>query len=222
MSEHQFRLYREYQRLSPEKMHQRSADFLSEMQRRRTVRDFADKAVPRAVIENCLRTAGTAPSGAHLQPWQFLAISDQATKEQIFHHAEEVERDFYRGEATRQWVQDLEPLGTGEHKPFLHQAPWLLVVFAKRHGLNPDGTLKKHYYVNESVGIACGFLIAALHRAGLVSLTYTPSKSKFLNRLLQRPENERPYMIVVTGHPAKSAQVPVLERKALNELAEFI
>ena len=190
------------------------------MRKRHTVRDFTDRPVSRAVIEHCVRAAGTAPSGANQQPWHFAAISDPAAKRQIRHAAEEEERRFYSGGAGEEWLQALAPLGTDSDKPHLEIAPWLIVVFAQRFGREEDGTRRKHYYVPESVGIASGFLLAALHHAGLATLTHTPNPMKFLNRLLQRPASERPLMIVATGHPAKDAAIPAASRikKPLSEI----
>ncbi len=190
------------------------------MRNRHTVRDFTDRPVSRAVIEECVRAAGTAPSGANQQPWHFAAISDPAAKRQIRLAAEEEERRFYSGGAGEEWLQALAPLGTDSDKPHLEIAPWLIVVFAQRFGREEDGTRRKHYYVPESVGIASGFLLAALHHAGLATLTHTPNPMKFLNRLLQRPASERPLMIVAAGHPAKDAAIPAASRikKPLSEI----
>jgi nitroreductase len=205
--------YREY---PPEEMLARSRAFAAEMQRRRTTRQFSTRPVAREVIERCLETAGTAPSGAHLQPWHFVAVTDPAVKRAIRGEAERAEVDFYRT-APAEWIAALAPLGTDEHKPYLEDAPWLIAVFAQRYGLNADGSRRTHYYVNESVGIACGFLIAALHNAGLVALTHTPSPMGFLNTVLERPVNEKAMMLIVAGYPADGARVPRLVRKPLGE-----
>jgi len=213
---------RSYRAYGVEEMEERSAAFLREMTRRRTIRRFSDRPVPRDIVETCLRTASTAPSGANQQPWRFVAVSDPAVKQRIREAAEKVERDFYRAQATRKWVEALQPLGTDEQKPFLEIAPYLIVIFAERYGLLPDGGKKQHYYVMESVGIATGFLIAAIHHAGLVSLTYTPARMRFLNRILSRPPHEKPFMILVVGYPADDALVPELHKKRLEEIATFV
>lgn len=209
--------YREY---PPEEMLARSRAFAAEMQRRRTTRQFSTRPVAREVIERCLETAGTAPSGAHLQPWHFVAVTDPDVKRAIRGEAERAEVDFYRT-APAEWIAALAPLGTDEHKPYLEDAPWLIAVFAQRYGLNADGSRRTHYYVNESVGIACGFLIAALHNAGLVALTHTPSPMGFLNTVLERPVNEKAMMLIVAGYPAAGARVPRLVRKPLGEYVTF-
>jgi nitroreductase len=209
--------YREY---PPVEMQERAAAFYGEMNRRRTTRHFSNRSVSRAVIEYCIRTAGTAPSGAHQQPWHFVAVSDSQVKRRIREAAEEAEREFY-ATAPADWLAALAPLGTDAVKQYLETAPYLIAVFAERYGLNPDGTRRTHYYVNESVGIATGFLLAALHHAGLATLTHTPSPMGFLRELLGRPDNERPVLLVVTGYPAADARVPRLARKALGAIATF-
>lgn len=183
-------------------------EFLSQMQMRRTVRDYDTRAVPEEVIATAIAAAGTAPSGANQQPWHFCAISDPTIKVKIREAAEEEEKRFYDGGAGNAWLAALEPIGTGMSKPHLTDAPWLIVIFAQRYGIAPDGTRQKHYYVPESVGIATGLLITALHKAGLATLTHTPNPMKFLNGLLERPEHEKPVMILTVGHPAKTATVP--------------
>lgn len=197
-----------------------AAAFLARMRTRHTVRDFADRPVARAVIEDCVKTAGTAPSGANHQPWHFVAIADPALKHQIRRAAEAEEENFYAGGGGEAWLKALEPIGTGPSKPHLDIAPWLIVVFAQRYGVFDDGTRYKNYYVNESVGLATGFLIAALHHAGLSVLTHTPNPMKFLNGLLQRPESEKPVMILAIGHPAADATVPAAAKikKPLKEI----
>jgi nitroreductase len=192
------------------------------MRRRRSVRTFSDRPVSRDIIENCLRTASTAPSGANIQPWTFVVISDQETKKRIHSAAEDVEREFYRGESTKKWVEDLQHLGTTDQKPFLIAAPYLIAIFAQRHGMESSGETKKHYYVSESVGIATGILVTAIHHAGLASLTYTPGKMGFLNGILDRPKNEKPYMILVVGYPGEDVLVPDIGKKSLEEVAVFI
>lgn len=191
-----------------------------EMRRRHSVRDFSDRAVPEAVIADCVRAAGTAPSGANHQPWHFVAIADPAMKARIRAAAEAEEERFYAGGAGAEWLRALEPIGTGAEKPHLTTAPWLIVVFAQRYGVTKDGERYKNYYVPESVGIATGFLIAALHRAGLSCLTHTPNPMKFLNEFCGRPEHEKPVMILVVGHPAEHATVPRVAKmkKPLEEI----
>lgn len=207
---------------SPAEMTQRAADFYDEIRRRRTVRDFSDRPVPRDVIETCLRAAGTAPNGANLQPWHFVVVSDPAVKRQIREAAEAEEREFYAGKAPQEWLDALAPLGTDPNKPFLETAPYLIAIFAQSYGLLPDGRKVKHYYVSESVGIATGFLIAALHHAGLATLTHTPSPMGFLNEILERPSQERPFLLLVVGYPAEDAQVPAITKKPMDEIATFL
>ena len=190
------------------------------IRQRHTVRHFTDQPVDRAVIETCLRAAGTAPSGANHQPWHFTAISDPALKSQIRRAAEEEEQKFYDGAAGDEWLSALEPMGTHVSKPHLEIAPWLIVIFAQRYGTNPDGSRYKNYYVPESTGIATGFLIAALHHAGLSCLTHTPNPMKFLTEICQRPDSEKPIMILAVGHPAPDATVPAAAKvkKPLPEI----
>ncbi len=203
-------------------MLERAEHFLSEAKRRRTVREFSDRPVPRALIETCLQTAGTAVSGANMQPWQFVAVQDREIKRDIRVAAEAEERAFYNGKAPREWLDALAPLGTDANKPFLETAPWLIAVFQQRFGVLPDGRRVKHYYATESVGIATGLLISAIHHAGLASLTHTPSPMKFLNRILGRPRNERPFLLLVVGYPAPNATVPDIGRKDLTDIATFV
>jgi nitroreductase len=204
-------------------MEERVADFEANLQRRRTVRQFSDRPVPRSIIEKCLLSAGTAPSGAHQQPWHFVAISNPAVKARIREAAEREEYDFYHHRAPPEWLEALRPLGTDEHKPYLEVAPWVIAIFLKRFSRLPDGRKLKHYYTDESVGIATGFLIAAIHAAGLVSLTHTPNPMKFLNDILGRPADvERPYMLLVVGYPAPDAKVPDIVRKPLADIATFL
>lgn len=209
--------YREY---PVAEMLDRSRAFADDIARRRTVRAFSDRPVPRAIIEACLEAAGTAPSGAHQQPWHFVAVADPGVKQAIRAAAERAEADFY-ATAPAAWLAALAPLGTDMHKPYLDTAPWVIAIFAERYGTNADGTRRTHYYVMESVGIATGFLLNALHHAGLATLTHTPSPMGFLGELLGRPANERAVMLVVAGFPAPDAQVPNLERKPLAEIATF-
>lgn len=210
-----------YPHFSAEEMERRASEFYDEIRRRRTVRDFSDRAVPRCVVETCLRAAGTAPNGANMQPWHFVVVGDPAVKRQIRAAAEAEEREFYAGRAPQDWLDALAPLGTDANKPFLESAPYLIAVFAQAHGVKPDGSKVKHYYVNESVGIATGFLIAALHHAGLATLTHTPSPMGFLNEILARPTNERPFLLLVVGYPADGARVPAISKKPLDEIATF-
>ena len=211
--------YREY---PVDEMQRRAAAFYAEMNRRRTVRDFADRPVPRDVIENCLRAANTAPSGANKQPWHFVVVSDPAVKRQIREAAEAEEREFYARRATAEWLDDLAALGTGWQKPFLETAPYLIAIFAQSTSRGPDGEKRKNYYVSESVGLATGLLIAAVHHAGLVSLTHTPSPMHFLSSILGRPDNERPFLLLVVGYPAADARVPDIQRKPLDAIATFV
>jgi nitroreductase len=212
----------EYREYPPDEMLQRAADFYADIRRRRTVRQFSDRAVPRAVIEQCLLAAGTAPNGANLQPWHFVVVRDPRVKHQIRQQAEAEEYDFYHRRAPQEWLDALSPFGTDEVKPYLDIAPYLIVIFAQSYRVLPDGRKVKNYYVSESVGIATGFLITALHHAGLVTLTHTPSPMDFLNKILGRPENERPFLILVTGYPAEDARVPQITKKPLDEITTFI
>ena len=212
-----------YQELAPDVMQQRVDAFEQLLQRRRTVRQFSDRPVPRPIIEKCLLAAGTAPSGAHQQPWHFVAISDPVTKARVRAAAEAEERDFYQRRAPPEWLEALRPLGTDENKPYLETAPWLIAVFLRRFARLPDGRKLKHYYTDESVGIATGLMIAAVHSAGLVSLTHTPSPMGFLTEILARPKDiERPYLLLVVGYPGVDAVVPDIVRKPLSEIATFL
>ena len=200
----------------------RAAEFHATMARRRTVRDFSDRPVPREIIETCLRTAGSAPNGANLQPWHFVAVNDPALKRKIRLAAEAEETEFYEHRAPNEWLEALAALETDSHKPFLEIAPWLIAIFAQPYRILPDGRKLKHYYATESVGIATGFLVAAVHHAGLVSLTHTPSPMGFLNKLLHRPAHEKPFLLLVVGHPADGARVPDIQRKPLAEISSFV
>ncbi|MBW3533950.1 MAG: nitroreductase family protein [Gemmatimonadetes bacterium] len=201
----------------------RSRAFLEHARRRRTVRDFSSRAVPREIIESAILAAGTAPNGANRQPWHFVAVGrDDGLRRRLREAAEEEERRFYSERAPQDWLEALEHLGTDEHKPFLETAPWLIAVFAESWERGPDGVKRKNYYVTESVGIATGILIMALHEAGLVSLTHTPSPMGFLNEVLGRPENERPFLLLVVGYPAEGATVPDIEKKRLDDVATFL
>ena len=201
---------------------ERASAFADLMARRRTVRDFSDRPVPQQTIADCIAAAGTAPSGANRQPWHFVAISDPATKRSIRQAAETEERAFYDGRAGDEWLTALAPLGTDAHKPFLEKAPWLIVIFAERHGIGAQGQRIKNYYVPESVGIASGFLIAALHNAGLATLTHTPSPMNFLTALCGRPEHEKPVILLVAGYPADDAKVPAITRKPMDQISSWI
>jgi iodotyrosine deiodinase len=211
-----------YQEYPIDVMKRRAAAFYEDIRRRRTVREFSDRPVPREVIEDCLRAAGTAPSGANMQPWHFVVVADPAIKRKIRVEAEKEEDDFYHHKAPQEWLDALAPLGTNEHKPFLEHAPYLIVIFAESYGVLPDGRKVKHYYAQESVGIASGILITAIHHAGLVSLTHTPSPMGFLNEILGRPARERPFLILVVGYPAEAATVPMIAKKALEDITTFV
>jgi len=211
--------YKEY---PLEEMRQRLNDFYADVNRRRTVRDFSDRPVPRDIIETALKVANTAPSGANLQPWHFAVVSGPETKRKIREAAEAEEREFYSHRASPEWLAALEPLGTDSNKPFLETAPYLIAVFLQKFGKLPDGRKVKHYYPVESTGLATGMLITALHHAGLATLTHTPSPMKFLNQILGRPTSERPFLLLVTGYPAADAEVPDISRKSLEDFASFI
>jgi iodotyrosine deiodinase len=205
----------------PDDMGKRATEFYTQLKTRRTVRSFAPTAVPLEVIETCLLAAGTAPNGANLQPWHFVVVSDQGLKRKIREAAEVEEYEFYHGKAPSPWLEALRHLGTDEHKPYLEIAPYLIAVFGESYGVLDDGQAVKHYYVQQSVGIAVGFLIAALHHAGLATLTHTPSPMNFLNQLLDRPDNEKPFVLMVVGYPASDATVPVIAKKPLQQIATF-
>ncbi|HSF82647.1 MAG TPA: nitroreductase family protein [Anaerolineales bacterium] len=210
-----------YQEYPPEEMLNRSQDFLAELRRRRTVRHFSPRPVPPQVIENCLAAAATAPSGANMQPWHFAVVSDPAIKKRIRIAAEVIEREFYHERAPEEWLEALEPFDVDEHKPYLETAPCLIVIFEVRYGMEEDGSRTKHYYTRESIGIATGMLITAVHHAGLVSLTHTPSPMDFLNKILERPANEKPFLLLVVGYPAEGAQVPQIGKKPLREIVTY-
>jgi nitroreductase len=211
-----------YQEYPIDAMKRRAAEFYADIRRRRTVRQFSDRPVPRAVIEDCVRAAGTAPNGANMQPWHFVVVSDAAIKQRIRVEAEKEEYAFYHDRAPREWLDALAPLGTNEHKPFLEDAPYLIVIFAEGYGVLPDGRKVKHYYAQESVGIATGILITAIHHAGLASLTHTPSPMGFLNKILGRPSHERPFLILVVGYPAEGATVPMITKRSLEDIVTFV
>ena len=208
--------------LADDELLARAESFHAAMARRRTVRSFSDRPVPRDVIEHCLHTAGSAPNGANLQPWHFVAVSEPQLKHEIRIAAEAEEREFYEHRAPNEWLEALSALGTDAQKPFLETAPWLIAIFSQPYRILPDGRRLKHYYAIESVGIATGFLVAAIHQAGLASLTHTPSPMGFLNKLLHRPAHEKPFLLLVVGHPATGALVPDIHRKPLSEISSFI
>lgn len=210
--------YREY---PVEDMLRRAEAFYQDIRRRRSVRGFSDRPVPREIIEQCLRAAGTAPSGANKQPWQFVVVTDPELKRRVRIAAEEVERDFYDRRAPQYWLDDLEPLGTTAEKDYLEIAPYIIAIFSVRHTVADDDTYSRHYYLAESVGIATGFLLAALHHAGLATLTHTPMPMNFLRDVLDRPATETPYMLVITGYPADDAEVPDITKKSLSEIVTF-
>jgi len=210
--------YREYPVAD---MRDRARRFYEELERRRSVRDFSSRPVPRQIIDDCLRAAGTAPSGANRQPWHFVVVSGPQTKRRIREAAEAEEREFYQRRAPEEWLQALAPLGTDADKPFLEKAPYLIAVFLQKSGHLEDGTRVKHYYPQESVGLATGMLITALHHAGLATLTHTPSPMGFLNEILERPKSERPFLLLVTGYPGKDARVPDIRRKKLEQFVTY-
>jgi len=208
-----------FEALPEKEMHVRADACYNRMNARRSVRDFSDRPVPREFIEQAIRTASTAPSGAHMQPWTFVAVSDPELKRRIREAAEEEERTSYNGRMSEEWLEALEPIGTDANKPFLETVPWIVVLFAQRSGVRGDGSKRKHFYVQESCGIAAGFFIAALHEMGLATLTHTPSPMRFLSELLERPPNEAPYILFPVGYPAAHAVVPDLQRKPLGDVA---
>jgi len=212
----------DFKTLAPDEMQRAALAFYETIRRRRTVRDFSDRPVPRAIIENALRAAASAPSGANMQPWHFVAVGNPEVKRRIREAAEVEERALYEHRASEEWLEAIRPLGTDANKPFLETAPWLIAVFLKKFTVGEDGVKRKNYYTAESVGIACGFLLAALHFSGLATLTHTPSPMKFLADVLERPEHERAYMLIVTGYPAEGARVPVIDKYPLESIATFV
>jgi nitroreductase len=213
---------KQFQEFPLEEMRARLEEFYADISRRRTVREFSARLVPRDIIETALKAANTAPSGANLQPWHFVVVSGPKTKKKIRRAAEVEEREFYAHRASEEWLAALEPLGTDERKPFLETAPYLIAVFLQKYGQLPDGRKVKHYYPAESTGLATGILITALHRAGLATLTHTPSPMRFLNEILGRPKSERPFLLLVVGYPADDARVPDIERKSLDEFTSWV
>ena len=222
MSEHPMIALPGYREYPIDEMRRRVEAFYADVRNRRSVREFSDRPVPTDVIETALRAAGTAPSGANLQPWHMVVVSGAETKRKIRAAAEAEEREFYAHRASAEWLTALEPLGTDEHKPFLETAPCLIAVFLQKYGTLPDGRKVKHYYPVESTGLATGILITALHHAGLATLTHTPSPMKFLNEILGRPKSERPFLLLVVGYPEKGARVPDIHRKPLEEFTSFV
>ena len=212
----------DFEEYSESKMRSRSESFLNEIVTRRTIREFSDRIVPIDIINNCIKTAASAPSGANKQPWQFVVVKDSGIKTKIREAAEKEEKEFYGHRATKEWLEDLNQFGTDWHKPFLDIAPYLIVVFRKIYDLEDDGTQRKNYYVNESVGIASGFLLAALHHAGLTTLTHTPSPMNFLGEILNRPKNEKAFLLIPVGYPAKDAEVPDISKKPFNEISKIV
>lgn len=211
-----------YQEYPESEMQERAKFFYEEIKRRRTIRDFSSRPVNRKIIEHAILAAGTAPNGANIQPWHFVVIENAENKKQIRVAAEEEEHEFYTRRATAEWLEELAPLGTDENKPFLETAPYLIAIFEQSYRIMPDGSHRKNYYVAESTGIATGILIAALHHAGLATLTHTPSPMGFLNEILKRPKNEKPFLILVVGYPAENATVPNIKKKGLSEIMTIL
>lgn len=218
MAEAKFIPLKKYPRYPEQEMLQRARRFHEEIRRRRTVRDFSDEPVPAGIIEECLAAAATAPSGANMQPWHFVVIRDPVIKRRIREAAEQEEQEFYEHRASPEWLEALRPLGTDASKSFLETAPCLIAIFSQKYGLLPDGRKVKHYYPGESVGLASGFLLAALHHVGLATLTHTPSPMGFLNEILGRPRNEKPFLLLVVGYPVDDARVPDIHRKELKDV----
>ena len=219
---HHFVSYKDYEEYSVDEMRERARSFYKQLKRRRTVREFSDRPVPREIIEDCIKAAGTAPNGANRQPWHFVVIEDRDVKSNIREAAEKEEKEFYENRASEEWLEALAPLGTDEKKPFLEEAPYLIAIFAEKYGVTENGEKVLNYYVKESVGIATGMLITAVHNAGLASLTHTPSPMGFLNDILDRPSNETPFLLLVVGYPKEEVKVPDISKKALDEIATFI
>lgn len=218
----QFVPHTEYTEYPANQMKKRARSFYEDLKRRRTVREFSNRDIPREVIEDCLLAAGTAPNGANMQPWHFVVVQNPKIKSKIRVEAEKEEKEFYERRASEEWLKALEPLGTNESKPFLEDAPCLIAIFAESYGITENGDKVRNYYVKESVGIATGMLITAIHNAGLVSLTHTPSPMGFLNDILDRPDNERPFLLLVVGYPKEGVKVPDITKKPLEEIATFM
>ena len=217
----QFIPHSEYTEYPIEQMRERARSFYNDLKCRRTIREFARRPVPQEVIEDCLRAAGTAPNGANMQPWHFVVVKNPEIKKKIRIEAEKEEKEFYERRASDEWLKALEPLGTNKDKPFLEEAPYLIAIFSESYGLTEAGDKVRNYYVKESVGIATGILITAIHNAGLASLTHTPSPMGFLNDILDRPDNERPFLLLVVGYPKEGVKVPNISKKPLDEIATF-
>ena len=207
-----------FSKISTDEMNLRSKSLLHQIQQRRSVRDFSSQNVPIEVIKNCIKTAASAPSGANKQPWHFSLVQDKKIKKEIRVAAENEEKQFYEHRASKEWLEDLNQFGTDWKKPFLETAPFLIIIFSQVFEKNADGENRKNYYVNESVGIAAGFLLAALHNAGLATLTHTPSPMNFLAKILKRPENERAYLLIPVGYPSKNAKVPIITKKPFSKI----
>lgn len=222
MKASEFVPHSDYIEYPQQEMERRAEDFYQDIKRRRTVREFSDREVPKRIIEKCILAAGTAPNGANRQPWHFVVVENEELKSKIRVAAEKEEQEFYERRATEEWLEALEPLGTDQHKPFLEEAPYLIAIFAEKYGVTDEDEKVRNYYVKESVGIATGILITALHHAGLVTLTHTPSPMGFLNELLDRPSNETPFLLLVVGYPKEGVRVPDISKKPLSEIATFI
>ena len=211
-----------FNKLTKNEMLKKSKEFLQTMEKRRTVRDFSNNELPIEIIKNCIKTAITAPSGANKQPWHFIIIKDPKVKSKIREAAEKEEKEFYSHRATKEWLEDLNQFGTNWKKEFIDVAPYIIVVFKKKYDVNEAGEQKKNYYVNESVGIASGLLLTALHNAGLATLTHTPSPMGFLSKILNRPKNETPYLLIPVGYPDLNAKVPIISKKRFNEVCNTV
>lgn len=224
MQQHDCSPLQDYIEYPEDEMLQRSEQFLHNMKRRHSIRSFSDREVPQQIIENCIKTAGTAPSGANHQPWHFVAIHSKAMKKQVREQAELHEQGFYQGRAGEEWLDALKPLGTDAQKPYLEHAPWLIAVFSQKKGGIYAEDNNTNYYVHESVGIATGMLITALHNAGLVTLTHTPKPMQFLSKICKRPDNERPYMLIIAGYPGEDATIPAHAKvkKSLQDISSFL
>lgn len=224
MHEHSSMPLSDFIEYSPAEMLARSEQFYANIKRRHSIRKFSDRRVDKTVIEHCIKAAGTAPNGANHQPWHFVAINSADVKRQVREHAEAHERGFYNGRAGDEWLNALKPLGTNASKPYLEHAPWLIAIFSQKNSEGKDGNKQANYYVHESVGIATGFLITALHHCGLATLTHTPKPMSFLSKICNRPDNERPYMLLIAGYPHEQATVPkhALEKKPLAQICSFL
>ncbi len=224
MQDHDAWLLNDFIEYPPVEMLVRSEQFYADIKRRHSIRKFSDRPVAKNIIENCIKAAGTAPSGANHQPWHFVAIHSQDVKKQVREQVEALEKRFYEGRGSEEWLEALKPLGTDADKPYLEHAPWLIAIFSQKNTEQEDGDKQTNYYVHESVGIATGFLINALHHSGLATLTHTPKPMSFLSKICGRPNNERPYMLLIVGYPADDATVPhhAINKKPLNEITSFL